>query len=699
MLIQHTAKAEIVEREVSGAPEFFISHIDNNIGNDPATDTTNWGHLTFTIPAQVQADWNENDGTSKAFIKNKPTTITSSERTKLQGIATGAEVNVKSDWNETSSSEDSYIDNKPTVHKIQPLSTTETAFSRGDVVWQVRNSVFELYLLKIDQTTSASGVSSAPENHSNRWELINGGSGDTNVQSDWNVTDTTSDAFIKNKPQIITTAERSKLSNVPVNTISSINAKLDKTAFVKSVVPSGNDISVTTVDINGDESTSTITVSGGGGGGSGNGVHFGAVDPADTLGENGDVYFNTDTGEIHQKTSGSWVEVLDLVTTAELTAQVTTLTTSISQKADTTTVTALMNTVQNLQNRRIFTSEEAHQLDLIWNALAKTHTSIALWRGTFEVGDHLNNEGFSMDSTASEGNFGTKVDVPVVDVSLLVDHISAQGVLRNIDASFWTKATDNFFTFGWQGASDVNAVTSNSFFSDARVAIIELGTTGSVLYDARLNDFQVSADAIAKSETDTSLTALRALTNGEQYQMVFYRKATAGTFDELKREVIEVPLYEVAKDNTLTGKGTTADPLKVANPITAEQLTKIMNSPNTVVENVSYEESTKTLTFTKKTNLNGTATEEELEVVVGGGTPSPSPSPSGGSSGGSIEDLGQFTHSGVSTGQYRELNGTMSRTLTEDDDFKLLLVEVWNNDNVSTDDEKLEVRKKQPICW
>lgn len=33
----------------------------------------------------------------------------------------------------------------------------------------------------------------------------------TNVQSDWNVTDTTSDAFIKNKPTILTTDETQAL--------------------------------------------------------------------------------------------------------------------------------------------------------------------------------------------------------------------------------------------------------------------------------------------------------------------------------------------------------------------------------------------------------------------------------------------------------------------------------------------------------
>lgn len=40
--------------------------------------------------------------------------MTSAEKTKLAGIASGAEVNVQSNWNETNSSSDAYIQNKPT---------------------------------------------------------------------------------------------------------------------------------------------------------------------------------------------------------------------------------------------------------------------------------------------------------------------------------------------------------------------------------------------------------------------------------------------------------------------------------------------------------------------------------------------------------------------------------------------------------
>jgi hypothetical protein len=92
--------------------------------------------------ANVQSNWNESDSNSDAFIQNKPTDltdislynvvdlgdvssagsgeiITADERTKLEGIEEGAEVNIKPDWN-AALGDDAEILNKPNV----ALSTT-----------------------------------------------------------------------------------------------------------------------------------------------------------------------------------------------------------------------------------------------------------------------------------------------------------------------------------------------------------------------------------------------------------------------------------------------------------------------------------------------------------------------------------------------------------------------------------------------
>ena len=119
-----------------------------------------------TIPSgQIQSDWNQTNTSEVDFIKNKPTiptvnnatlTITqngtsvgtftanassnktiavtdttysdattsasglmsASDKTKLNGIATGAEVNVQSDWNQATTTADDYIKNKPTLAAV-----------------------------------------------------------------------------------------------------------------------------------------------------------------------------------------------------------------------------------------------------------------------------------------------------------------------------------------------------------------------------------------------------------------------------------------------------------------------------------------------------------------------------------------------------------------------------------------------------
>ena len=88
---------------------------------------------------QVQADWNETSSSSKAYIKNKPTSLTdidpsyvaysSTEKIKLNGIENGAEVNVQSDWNEGDSSADAYIQNKPSIPTKTSDLTNDSDFT------------------------------------------------------------------------------------------------------------------------------------------------------------------------------------------------------------------------------------------------------------------------------------------------------------------------------------------------------------------------------------------------------------------------------------------------------------------------------------------------------------------------------------------------------------------------------------------
>ncbi len=98
-----------------------INWCNADIGEDRKIDTTeelfNW-LIAVEKLAKESADLSNyllNNKVDKVTGKGLSTEdYTTTEKTKLSGIETGAEVNVQSNWNETDSSSDAYIQNKPT---------------------------------------------------------------------------------------------------------------------------------------------------------------------------------------------------------------------------------------------------------------------------------------------------------------------------------------------------------------------------------------------------------------------------------------------------------------------------------------------------------------------------------------------------------------------------------------------------------
>lgn len=87
----------------SGAIEYTLSGSgDDDEYTITATPTVGTA-TSATIPAATQTD---------AGV------MTASDKTKLDGIASGAEVNVQSDWNEADTTSDAYILNKPTIPTV-----------------------------------------------------------------------------------------------------------------------------------------------------------------------------------------------------------------------------------------------------------------------------------------------------------------------------------------------------------------------------------------------------------------------------------------------------------------------------------------------------------------------------------------------------------------------------------------------------
>lgn len=138
--------------------------------------------ISATVDPQVQADWAQSDSSAVDYIKNKPQNLvqdanyvhtdnnfTNADKSKLDNVQAGAEVNVQANWNETDTSSDSYIQNKP-VNLVQDANYVHTDNN-----------------FTTSEKTKLAGIQAAAEQ---------------NVQSDWDQTDTSADDYIKNKPTI-----------------------------------------------------------------------------------------------------------------------------------------------------------------------------------------------------------------------------------------------------------------------------------------------------------------------------------------------------------------------------------------------------------------------------------------------------------------------------------------------------------------
>ena len=134
----------------------------------------------------VQPDWSQSDSTQEDFIKNKPQNLvsdasyvhtdnnyTTTEKNKLAGIATGAEANVQSDWNQTDNQQDDFIKNKPT--NVSDF-TNDSGFITGVDVEDIGD---------VDLSNLANGQVLKYNSTSQKWENANeSGGGATYTEGD-----------------------------------------------------------------------------------------------------------------------------------------------------------------------------------------------------------------------------------------------------------------------------------------------------------------------------------------------------------------------------------------------------------------------------------------------------------------------------------------------------------------------------------
>ena len=143
-----------------------------------------------TIPAeQVQANWNETNTSSKAYIKNKPT-IPAEQ--------------VQANWNETNTSSKAYIKNKPTIPAAQVNAD-----------WNATSGVAQI----LHKPTLATVATTGSYN-----DLTNKPTIPTQVKSDWAVYDTSSLAYIKNKPTVYSYND---IQNMINSSLGALNSRID----------------------------------------------------------------------------------------------------------------------------------------------------------------------------------------------------------------------------------------------------------------------------------------------------------------------------------------------------------------------------------------------------------------------------------------------------------------------------------------
>lgn len=147
---------------VSTLEGYFTDGVANNSDKLDGHDSSYFATTTalgnkqdkITSTNKLSADLISDGTTNKVF--------TSTEKTKLSGIAEGAEVNVQSDWNVTDSSSDAFIKNKPTTMK-NPTSLSITVNGGTAITYDgsAQKSVTIDYRGKADASNIKGGTYSA----------------------------------------------------------------------------------------------------------------------------------------------------------------------------------------------------------------------------------------------------------------------------------------------------------------------------------------------------------------------------------------------------------------------------------------------------------------------------------------------------------------------------------------------------------
>lgn len=101
-------------------------HLDDTTGGSGSVEYTLSGSGDddeYTITA-TPTSGTATSATIPAATTTDAGVMTAADKTKLDGVATGAEVNVQANWNESDTTSDAYIQNKPTIPTVNNATLT-----------------------------------------------------------------------------------------------------------------------------------------------------------------------------------------------------------------------------------------------------------------------------------------------------------------------------------------------------------------------------------------------------------------------------------------------------------------------------------------------------------------------------------------------------------------------------------------------
>lgn len=163
-----------------------VNVIEGITVNSTAVPLTN-KIANLTIPTKLTDLTNDGNFVTDANYVHTDNNFTTTLKNKLNGIATGAEVNVQSNWSQTTTTADDYIKNKPT--KVSDFTNDSNFQTQAQVQQAINDAIGQITGLSFEivQTLPATGTAgtiylvpnsgSAPNIYDEYVWVTSGGSG------------------------------------------------------------------------------------------------------------------------------------------------------------------------------------------------------------------------------------------------------------------------------------------------------------------------------------------------------------------------------------------------------------------------------------------------------------------------------------------------------------------------------------------